>query len=161
MEVDGFAGEQAGDHPEGLVEAAAPPGKRHTRGSELRLPLATDPHAQNDTAGSQGVDAGDLLGRPGRVAQSEQQHAGAEPDARARPDTSTTALVTPRLARRITGADIWHIDADEALFLDDNTEFNPPRPTNPGPYRSSDHDPVLVGVAGQPGDVTRRLHASC
>lgn len=69
------------------------------------------------------------------------------------------ALVSPRLARRITGADIWHINADEAVFLDFNTEFNPDWAYEPGPYRSSDHDPVLVGVAGRPGEVTSGLHA--
>lgn len=61
------------------------------------------------------------------------------------------ALVTRQLARRITGVDIWHINADEALFLDYNTEFNPPGFYEPDPYRSSDHDPVLIGVARTPG----------
>lgn len=64
------------------------------------------------------------------------------------------ALVSPRLARRITGVDIWHINADEGVFLDYNTEFNPDESYRANPYRSSDHDPVLVGLAGQPGDVT-------
>jgi uncharacterized protein len=63
------------------------------------------------------------------------------------------ALVSPRLARRITGVDIWHINADEALFQDYNTEFNPAWAYDPDVYRSSDHDPVLVGVAGQHGDL--------
>ncbi len=61
------------------------------------------------------------------------------------------ALVTRQLARRITGVDIWHINADEALFQDYNTEFNPPGFYQPDPYRSSDHDPVLIGVARNPG----------
>ncbi len=61
------------------------------------------------------------------------------------------ALVTRQLARRITGVDIWHINADEALFLDYNTEFNPPGFYEPDQYRSSDHDPVLIGVARTPG----------
>lgn len=65
------------------------------------------------------------------------------------------ALVSPRLARRITGLDVWHINADEALFQDYNTEFNPDDFYAPGPYRSSDHDPVLVGVAGQHGYLRR------
>jgi predicted extracellular nuclease len=60
------------------------------------------------------------------------------------------ALVTRQLARRVTGVDIWHINADEALFLDYNTEFNPPGFYEPDPYRSSDHDPVLIGVARTP-----------
>ncbi len=67
------------------------------------------------------------------------------------------ALVSPRLARRITGVDIWHVNADEALFLDYNTEFNPAGFYDGSPFRSSDHDPVLVGVAGQPGDVASTL----
>ncbi len=61
------------------------------------------------------------------------------------------ALVTRQLARRITGVDIWHINSDEALFQDYNTEFNPPGFYQPDPYRSSDHDPVLIGVARTPG----------
>ena len=60
------------------------------------------------------------------------------------------ALVSPHLARRITGVDIWHINADEPVFLDYNTEFNPPEFYAPTPYRSSDHDPVLVGVNSLP-----------
>jgi predicted extracellular nuclease len=60
------------------------------------------------------------------------------------------ALVSPSLARRVTGVDIWHINADEALFQDYNTEFNPEGFYEPDPFRSSDHDPVLVGLAAQP-----------
>ncbi len=56
------------------------------------------------------------------------------------------ALATPALAGRVTGVDIWHINADEARFLDYNTEFNPPGFYRPDAYRSSDHDPVLVGL---------------
>jgi len=50
------------------------------------------------------------------------------------------------LSRRVTGATIWHINSDEPLILDYNTEFNPPRFYRPDAYRSSDHDPVLVGL---------------
>lgn len=60
------------------------------------------------------------------------------------------ALASPRLARRVTGVDIWHINADEALFQDYNTEFNPDGFYRPDPYRSSDHDPVLVGLSRTP-----------
>jgi len=63
------------------------------------------------------------------------------------------ALASPRLARQITGVDIWHINADEALFLDYNTEFNPDGFYAPDAYRSSDHDPVLIGLTGQYGAV--------
>ncbi|MGY1916270.1 ExeM/NucH family extracellular endonuclease [Blastococcus sp. SYSU DS0973] len=61
------------------------------------------------------------------------------------------ALVSPQLAKRIAGVDIWHINSDEALFLDYNTEFNPEGFYTPDPYRSSDHDPVLLGLDATPG----------
>jgi predicted extracellular nuclease len=60
------------------------------------------------------------------------------------------ALVSPHLVRRVTGLDIWHINSDEALFLDYNTEFNPDGFWAPDAYRSSDHDPVLLGLTALP-----------
>jgi predicted extracellular nuclease len=60
------------------------------------------------------------------------------------------ALASPHLARRITGVDIWHINSDEALLLDYNTEFNPEGFYDDSPFRSSDHDPVLVGLDAVP-----------
>jgi predicted extracellular nuclease len=66
------------------------------------------------------------------------------------------ALVSPRLARRVSGIDIWHINADEALFQDYNTEFNPEGFYAPDAYRSSDHDPVLVGLNASNGAGARR-----
>jgi predicted extracellular nuclease len=65
------------------------------------------------------------------------------------------ALVSPELARRITGVDIWHVNADEPVFLDYNTEFNPDGLYEDGPYRSSDHDPVLIGVGATRGNGPR------
>ncbi|WP_026314215.1 ExeM/NucH family extracellular endonuclease [Actinomadura flavalba] len=50
------------------------------------------------------------------------------------------------LTRKVSGATIWHINADEPLILDYNTEYNPPGLYRPDAYRSSDHDPVLVGL---------------
>jgi uncharacterized protein len=60
------------------------------------------------------------------------------------------ALASPHLARRTAGVDIWHINSDEALFLDYNTEFNPEGFWDETPYRSSDHNPVLVGLDALP-----------
>jgi predicted extracellular nuclease len=65
------------------------------------------------------------------------------------------ALASPQLAQRITGADIWHINSDEPRFLDYNTEFNPAEFYAPDLYRSSDHDPVLVGIGATPGNGPR------
>ncbi len=59
------------------------------------------------------------------------------------------ALTTPSLAGRVAGAAIWHINADEPIVLDyrgGDTEHDPPRLYRPDPYRSSDHDPVLIGL---------------
>ncbi|WUI01710.1 ExeM/NucH family extracellular endonuclease [Spirillospora sp. NBC_00431] len=50
------------------------------------------------------------------------------------------------LSRRVSGATIWHINSDEPVFLDYNTEYNPPRFYRPDAFRSSDHDPVLLGL---------------
>ncbi|TDC81333.1 ExeM/NucH family extracellular endonuclease [Actinomadura sp. 7K507] len=55
-------------------------------------------------------------------------------------------LAGKSLSRRVTGTTIWHINSDEPVFLDYNTEFNPPEFYRPDAFRSSDHDPVLVGL---------------
>jgi predicted extracellular nuclease len=56
------------------------------------------------------------------------------------------ALAGEGLSRRVTGATIWHVNSDEPVFLDYNTEFNPPEFYRPDAFRSSDHDPVLLGL---------------
>ncbi|WP_329087196.1 ExeM/NucH family extracellular endonuclease [Actinomadura citrea] len=56
------------------------------------------------------------------------------------------ALAGRALSRRVTGATIWHVNGDEPVFLDYNTEFNPPAFYRPDAFRSSDHDPVLLGL---------------
>lgn len=56
------------------------------------------------------------------------------------------AFATPSFANDVTGVAVWHINADEPRFLDYNQEYNPPAIFSADPYRSSDHDPVLVGI---------------
>ena len=56
------------------------------------------------------------------------------------------ALASPSLTARVTGADEYHINADEPVILDYNTEFNPPSLFSPDEFRAADHDPVLVGL---------------
>ncbi|GII00299.1 ExeM/NucH family extracellular endonuclease [Planobispora takensis] len=56
------------------------------------------------------------------------------------------ALVGRQLLKRVTSATIWHINADEPRALDYNMEFNPPGLYKPDAFRSSDHDPVIVGL---------------
>lgn len=66
------------------------------------------------------------------------------------------ALASPHLLRRVTGADIWHINADEPVFSDYNTDKDyPERFFHEDPYRSSDHDPVLVGLDARPSGPRR------
>ena len=55
------------------------------------------------------------------------------------------ALASPSVLGRVTGADFWHVNADEPSGLDYNS-FNQPGLYNPDPFRSSDHDPVVVGL---------------
>jgi predicted extracellular nuclease len=61
------------------------------------------------------------------------------------------ALASPSLAPQVSGATDWHINPDEPTVLDYNVEFKTANQVttfyDPGPYRSSDHDPVLVGLA--------------
>lgn len=68
------------------------------------------------------------------------------------------ALASPTLMAQVTGVSEWHINADEVNLLDYNDTILDPgeQPFDPKPgalplyepdaYRSSDHDPVLVGL---------------
>lgn len=60
------------------------------------------------------------------------------------------ALATSTLNSQITDVTEWHINADEPRILDYNLEFKgagqSPDLYTPTPYRSSDHDPVIVGA---------------
>lgn len=56
------------------------------------------------------------------------------------------AFATSALADDVTGIATWHINADEPKFLDYNQEYNPKPLFEVNPFRSSDHDPVLIGI---------------
>lgn len=58
-------------------------------------------------------------------------------------------LTSATMAAKSGGATIWHINSDEPNVLDYNTEFNPPEFYSPTPYRSSDHDPLVVSFFAQ------------
>jgi predicted extracellular nuclease len=55
-------------------------------------------------------------------------------------------LSTHSLSSQVTGVTYWHINADEPSVIDYNTEFKPQDLYAPTPYRSSDHDPVIIGL---------------
>lgn len=60
------------------------------------------------------------------------------------------ALASPTLAAQLGGAAEWHINADEPVVLDYNTEFKTAGQVvslyAPDAYRASDHDPLVVGM---------------
>jgi len=59
------------------------------------------------------------------------------------------ALASPTLFDQVSAATDWHINADEPSLLDYDTSFKQPAQDAiyaPDPYRSSDHDPVIVGM---------------
>lgn len=63
------------------------------------------------------------------------------------------ALATPELNSIVTGTTVWHINADEPSVIDYNLEFKQPACATCGPdyysatpYRSSDHDPLVMGL---------------
>ncbi len=57
------------------------------------------------------------------------------------------ALANGTLAAQVTGTAAWHINADEPAALDYNDYNQPAGLYNPDPYRASDHDPVMIGLA--------------
>ena len=60
------------------------------------------------------------------------------------------ALASPSLASQVVGTTTWHINADEPPVLGYETAFKTPGQRvslfAPDPFRSSDHDPILVGI---------------
>ena len=52
------------------------------------------------------------------------------------------AFATPSMADQVKKAEVWHINADEPRFLD----WFDTSMVAPGPYRASDHDPVVISL---------------
>lgn len=64
------------------------------------------------------------------------------------------ALATAGLTSQVNGVTEWHINCDEPVALDYNVEFKSAGQVTsfygPEPYRSSDHDPVVIGLTLTP-----------
>lgn len=64
------------------------------------------------------------------------------------------ALATSGLVLQVSGLAEWHINCDEPVILDYNTEFKSAGQVTSlygiEPYRSSDHDPVIIGLTLNP-----------
>lgn len=60
------------------------------------------------------------------------------------------ALASPGMMSQVTRAVKWHINSEEALILDYNTEFKTPEQVqsyyDTSVFRSSDHDPLIIGL---------------
>lgn len=63
------------------------------------------------------------------------------------------ALANASMAAQISNVGHWHINADEPFVIDYNTEFKQPLCSSCSqdlytsePYKSSDHDPVIIGL---------------
>lgn len=55
-------------------------------------------------------------------------------------------MANASLVAQVTGAEAWHINADEPFVLD-YQNFNPPDQITLDEFKSSDHDPIVVGIA--------------
>ncbi|MFZ2488491.1 MAG: ExeM/NucH family extracellular endonuclease, partial [Anaerolineae bacterium] len=68
------------------------------------------------------------------------------------------SLANASLLPQVTGATTWHINADEPSVLDYNVEFKSAGQVtslyNADPYRTSDHDPLLIGLNLAPVDTS-------
>ncbi|MGJ8521674.1 hypothetical protein R84981_000335 [Carnimonas sp. R-84981] len=60
------------------------------------------------------------------------------------------ALASGSMQQQVTGTSTWHINSDEPIIFDYNTEFKSDEQIDdfyaPDAFRASDHDPVVVGV---------------
>jgi predicted extracellular nuclease len=58
------------------------------------------------------------------------------------------ALASAALAAQVSGVSEWHINADEPPLFDYNLEFGRDSALfdDSSPYRTSDHDPVVIGI---------------
>ncbi|NJK78521.1 MAG: ExeM/NucH family extracellular endonuclease [Chloroflexaceae bacterium] len=66
------------------------------------------------------------------------------------------AMGTSSIVSQVVGVEEWHINADEPDVLDYNTNFKPQSQIDlyePNAFRSSDHDPLLVGLNLLPVEV--------
>lgn len=67
------------------------------------------------------------------------------------------AMASGSLAGQVTGAREWHINSIEASVLDYNTNFLPGDQVDDlyaaDPFASSDHDPVMIGLSLDSGDL--------
>jgi len=84
-----------------------------------------------------------------------ERHAGEKPYSfvfRGASGALDHAFANASLALQVTGASEWHANADEAALYDYNLDFGrePALFDASAPWRASDHDPLVVGLALEP-----------
>ncbi|MCH7609480.1 MAG: ExeM/NucH family extracellular endonuclease [Chloroflexi bacterium] len=68
-------------------------------------------------------------------------------------------LSSETMTPQVTGAAFWHVNADEPRGLDYN-DFNQPLLFNPDEFRSSDHDPIVIGLGLTPAITLKETAAA-
>ncbi|WP_348788755.1 ExeM/NucH family extracellular endonuclease [Leifsonia sp. NPDC080035] len=67
-------------------------------------------------------------------------------------------LASPAANTAITGADVWNINSVESVALEySRYNYNVTNFYEAGPYRSSDHDPIVIGLGLKAAPVTLNL----
>jgi predicted extracellular nuclease len=89
------------------------------------------------------VDLHELVGKNDNQAQAPKSYSYVY---RGQSGSLDHAFGTKSLAKDVTGVAVWNINADEPRSMDYNQEFKPKELFKPDPFRSSDHDPVLIGI---------------
>jgi len=88
----------------------------------------------------------DLRERLGEAKPHADEQADYSYNYRGQSGSMDHAMVTDVFAADVTGIATWHINSDEPRFLDYNQEYNPKALYEANLFRSSDHDPVLIGI---------------
>jgi len=117
--------------------------------SNLRALVIGDLNAYEQEDPIDAMRAKGLVNLQERLASSSSSDAVGEDYSyvyRGQSGTLDHAMATEALAKDVTGIATWHINSDEPRSMDYNMEYNPKSLYQADPFRSSDHDPVLIGI---------------
>ena len=119
------------------------------RNSKVRALVIGDLNAYDQEDPIDAMRAKGLIDLQERLKKSPTSELGGEDYSyvyRGQSGTLDHAMATDSLASDVTGIATWHINSDEPQSMDYNQEYNPKPLYRADPYRSSDHDPVLIGI---------------
>jgi len=113
---------------------------------EARVLVIGDLNAYGEEDPIDALRAKGLVDLQQRFADASKSEAHYSYNFRGQSGSLDHAFATEALANTVTGIGTWNINADEPRSLDYNQEWNPKRLYKADPFRSSDHDPVLIGI---------------